>query len=274
MIREIKRSLQSSLASAALLAIVSGSALAVDGVILIDQNKALAGNVTPGDPAGFPVNITQPGSYRLSSNLIVPNENTTAIQITASHVTLDLNGFAILGPTNCAGGTLPCAGTGTGNGINTGGSNAPDQFNITIRNGTIQGMGGDGVHLEGDSHLVEYLHVRSNGGNGIFIGSSADQGQSIVQHNTVQRNLQGMLIVHGLIRNNVVNTNGLIGLSLFGSANVSHNMVSRNQVGMNYAPQTRNLIYVGNLFMDNGTDVFANGGHNGGQNVCSGAICP
>jgi hypothetical protein len=40
----------------------------VDGVILIDQNKALAGNVTPGDTPGFPVIISQPGSYRLDSN--------------------------------------------------------------------------------------------------------------------------------------------------------------------------------------------------------------
>ena len=44
-------------------------ALAVDGVTLIDQNKALAGSVTPGDTPGFPVTISQPGSYRLSGNL-------------------------------------------------------------------------------------------------------------------------------------------------------------------------------------------------------------
>jgi hypothetical protein len=36
-------------AALAALAFTSLPALAVDGVILIDQNKALAGNVTPGD---------------------------------------------------------------------------------------------------------------------------------------------------------------------------------------------------------------------------------
>ncbi len=38
---------------------------AVDGVVLIDQNRALAGNVTPGDTPGFPVTISLSGSYRL-----------------------------------------------------------------------------------------------------------------------------------------------------------------------------------------------------------------
>src|ERR1022692_224651 len=76
---------------------------AVDGVVLISQVQALAGNVTPGDAPGFPVTISVPGSYRLSGNLTVPDQNTTAIQIAADNVTIDLNGFSILGPTVCTG---------------------------------------------------------------------------------------------------------------------------------------------------------------------------
>jgi hypothetical protein len=68
-----------------------------DGVILIDQNRALAGNVTPVDAPGFPVTITQPGSYRLSGNLTA-GANVSGIEILASNVTLDLNGFTISGP--------------------------------------------------------------------------------------------------------------------------------------------------------------------------------
>ena len=70
------------LAFAGLLA--AGPAAAVDGLILIDQNKALAGNVTPGDTAGFPVSITRSGSYRLTSDLIVPDADTTAIDVTTA----------------------------------------------------------------------------------------------------------------------------------------------------------------------------------------------
>ena len=76
---------------------------AVDGVILIDQNRALAGGVTKDDAPGFPVTISQARSYRLSGNLTVPDANTTAIFINAINVTIDLNGFSIIGPTVCVG---------------------------------------------------------------------------------------------------------------------------------------------------------------------------
>jgi hypothetical protein len=122
----------------------------VDGQIAITQARAMAGGVTPGDAPGFPVTISQPGSYVLSGILTVPNAGTDGIVIAASHVTIDLNGFAILGPTDCSGGLSPCAGAGTGHGITT----PTDQFNITIRNGTIQGMGFAGIDIRGDSHLV------------------------------------------------------------------------------------------------------------------------
>jgi hypothetical protein len=72
------------------------AAEAVDGVVLIDQSKANAGNVTPGDAPGFPVTLSRAGSYRLSGNLVISSLG-TAIEITAEHVTLDLNGFTIQG---------------------------------------------------------------------------------------------------------------------------------------------------------------------------------
>jgi hypothetical protein len=46
------------------LSLFIASAAAVDGVIEINQAKALAGGVTPGDTAGFPVALSAPGSYR------------------------------------------------------------------------------------------------------------------------------------------------------------------------------------------------------------------
>ena len=41
---------------------LAGQAYAVDGVIEINQARALAGGVTPGDTAGFPVTISVSGS--------------------------------------------------------------------------------------------------------------------------------------------------------------------------------------------------------------------
>ena len=66
----------------------SGGALASDGVTLIDQAKIEASG-------GFPFFIYSPGSYKLSSNLVVSTSDTEAIKIAADDVTLDLNGFNI-----------------------------------------------------------------------------------------------------------------------------------------------------------------------------------
>src|SRR5438128_5584609 len=152
------------LVAAAVLGGVAMPAWAVDGVILIDQNKAMAGSVTPGDAPGFPVTISLPGSYRLAGDLTVPDANTDAILITANNVTLDLNGFAILGPTACnrsgsgGDGAVVCAPTGNGNGVN-----GTQASNITVVNGTIRGMGHTGILLLGGTqvppHKVEKMSV-------------------------------------------------------------------------------------------------------------------
>ena len=50
----------------ALLLGLAGPLYAVEGVIDINQARALAGGVTPGDTPGFPVTVSQSGSYRLT----------------------------------------------------------------------------------------------------------------------------------------------------------------------------------------------------------------
>src|SRR5213079_870780 len=101
-------------------------------------NRALAGGVTPGDAPGFPVTLSVAGSYRLSGNLTVPDENTNAIVVSADNVTIDLNGFSILGPVVCSGNPVSCNfTTGTGTGVIVDGLHP----NLTLVNGTIRGMG-------------------------------------------------------------------------------------------------------------------------------------
>jgi hypothetical protein len=272
----------SLLVGAALLGGVAMPTWAVDGVILIDQNKAMAGNVTPGDTPGFPVTISLSGSYRLAGNLRVPDANTNAIVIAADHVTLDLNGFAILGPTDCSGGLNPCANAvsdpnvGSGFGISTANLFAGGglQFNITIRNGTIQGMGNRGIFLDGDSHLVEYMHVRSNGWGGIVIGEGPDRGGSIVQHNTAGRNGGfGISVDLGLVSHNTADAN-IYGIFV-GTGSASYNFVTRN---LTFANNSFGLLlgggssYIGNVLNGNSRNVA--GGVNLGQNLCDSAACP
>jgi hypothetical protein len=163
---------------AAVALLLPSGALGVDGVILIDQNKALAGNVTLGDAPGFPVSITQPGSYRLSGNLTVPDANTTAILINTGNVTVDLNGFAILGPTVCSGTPLSCAPAASGVGI---GTTVNTQSNIAVHNGSVRGMR-VGIFLAGSGHLVKDVRAEHNEGSGIVVGVGT------VSHSTARSN--------------------------------------------------------------------------------------
>ena len=94
---------------------------AVAGVTLINQSTVMAAG-------GFPYVISQPGSYKLSGNLIVPS-GSTAIVISKSNVTIDLNGFSItaaapVSPISLGITTLDSTSTG-----------------ITIRGGDIRGFG-------------------------------------------------------------------------------------------------------------------------------------
>src|SRR5690242_2434561 len=96
------------------IAAIAGSLNGADGVVHIDQYSALAGNVTPSSAPGFPVTITQPGSYRLSGNITGPDCDTTAIQITSDAVKPDLNGFSTPGPGVC---TTPASCPSPGKGL-------------------------------------------------------------------------------------------------------------------------------------------------------------
>jgi len=213
MTRAIMKSMKFYLFNAALLAAMSGSAFAVDGVVLIDQNKALAGNVTPGDTAGFPVTISAPGSYRLSSNLVVPDANTSAIALApnTSGVTIDLNGFSIVGPTACS--TFPCSPLGNGIGVSTDGTNRA----VAVRNGTIIGMGSFGVALLGSASSIEGVSVINNGGGGILIGLGTVTGNRVISNGG-----------HGIFGGNCVITQNNVTASQLNGINANDSIILNN----------------------------------------------
>jgi parallel beta-helix repeat protein len=166
------------------------------GVVLINQNRALAGGVSPGDTPGFPVTISQPGSYRLSGNLS-PSGATDAIVITTNDVTLDLNGFTILGV------------AGSGRGVN-----AQGRSRIIVTNGIVRGMGSDGL-VVGDDSRVERVHAIGNGGDGI---QTNDAGT--VTGNTARDNGGAGIQVNdgGTVIGNTALGNGDIGIRAGGLA--------------------------------------------------------
>lgn len=145
-----------------------------DGVREINSVCVSAGCFS-GDSGGFPVEITQPGSYRLTSNLEI-NQNTTAIRISADDVTLDLNGFAVRGPATCSTTSPPtCISTGIGNGIESTGDNS------VVTNGSVSGSGSDCVELDGASARVADLSVLDCPEYGIYIVRGLVDGVTVAR---------------------------------------------------------------------------------------------
>ncbi len=109
-------------------------------------------------PKSFPVVISKSGSYRLTSNLVVP-DGVDGIDINARDVTLDLNGFTVRGPQTCTGGGagLKCSGASGGSGI------AATKRNVTVRNGNVQGFYDFGVYLEDRGERLEDVTAAENG---------------------------------------------------------------------------------------------------------------
>lgn len=184
-------------------------ALASDGVIEINQAKVIKAG-------GFPYVINKAGSYRLTSNLDVRVAahpiDTDAIDVTADYVTIDLNGFTILGPAVCSGVPVNSCNNGsiiaTGFGVFT--VSGPRQ-SVAVRNGTIQGMGKGGIDLRGNTSTVERVRVVANVGSGIFLANG------LVMNCEVSSNLGvGIFTGSGLITGNVSIGNSGAGIQTFG----------------------------------------------------------
>lgn len=238
------------------------AALAVDGTVLINQSTITNG--LPGCPTGghFPIIICQSASYRLSGNLTVSNTTTGAIDITADNVTIDLNGFSILGPTVCSGSPLTCSpnnGTPSGNGISS--SNA----NIVVMNGQIKGMGFNGISLTGTKSRVQNIQATSNSNNGIFVGDSSvvssctvssnggagifANGSDVVTGNLVSFNSIGINSANqaALISGNSVVSSSNVGIQVVCPSLISGNLVSLNTNDSDFFDTSGNLLATGNL---------------------------
>jgi hypothetical protein len=195
----------------------------------VEARTPLAGGTTP-------ISIGS-GSYYLTGNLTI-SSSVNGITITAGYVTIDLNGFALVGP-----------GSGSGSGVYLNGGVS----NVTILNGTIRNWGSHGINGLGNPSLrAEKLQVISNGGNGIAAdakcavincgaesnvgtgilgadnslikdcritgtsGSPGDgvaAGQSSVVSGCVSQNNSGKGIVGSTVKDCAANDNGALGIS-------------------------------------------------------------
>lgn len=187
---------------------------------------------TPGDDTNTFI-VSQPGSYYLTGN-ITGAAGKNGISVQADDVTLDLNGFALIGGgvSMVRGVDVPAA-----------------QINFCIRNGSVRGWTNGGVRAEAASGIAEKLRVANNTtgyglamGNGSTIrdcevsgnttGIYAPDRTSVVNCVSTINTGAGMICTNYVtIINCTASRNGGIGISLEGNDTVSRCTVSRNDGG-------------------------------------------
>jgi hypothetical protein len=155
-----------ALVAAPALLLIPVAARAVEGAIEINQARAEAGGVTPGDTPGFPATLSLPGHYVLTSDLTEP-AGTSAIRVEEDHVAIDLAGFTIRGGHICS--AFGC-GQATGSGIERAAAGLGDFARVV--NGRITAFGLHGIDLGASSH-VEGVSVLLVGGHAISLGGGS-----------------------------------------------------------------------------------------------------
>ncbi len=188
-------------------------------VLCVFSGRAYAGNLDPSDPpdstmktlaqvqprcpvqslSGDPTStylISQAGSYYLTHN-ITGEENKNGIAVQADNVTIDLNGFSIVGVANSLSGIFF----------------ASDSVGGTVKNGLISSWGQNGIHAENlTSGSFSRLTCEANSASGIVMDSD-----SLVSHCLVREN--GSNGIGGsdncIIRDCVARNNHAAGFSLY-----------------------------------------------------------
>jgi parallel beta-helix repeat protein len=252
----------------ALVLLLAVPAHAADGILEIDQLCIFTGCV-PGDAPGFPVTTQAGQSYRLTSDIVVPGANVSAIDL-ADAATLDLAGHAIRGVTTCTGAPATCTGTGSGIGVSV-------LLGGTVRNGTIRGMGRDGVS-GGPGTIVESMTIEQNGDDGV--GQTNGASGWIVKHCNIHSNGDDGIEIDAstaatLVRNNTISRNGGDGFQGPGALVRDNTIAENGDYGLRL---TTSSGYVGNaIYGNNGGDANpqVSSGRQLGGNLCGpDASCP
>jgi len=210
-----------------LLLMIAPAVRAAEGVIEINQ-------AVVEQAGGFPFTINTAGSYHFTGN-VAASAGADGIDVAANGVTIDLNGFVL------SGGAV--------------GINGASAAQVTVRNGTVTAMSGNGIHL-GAGSIVQGVHVTGNGATGILVGSG-----SLVSNNTVSGNDGGISVAGN------------------GATILQNSITSNSGIGLQISDQSTG--YGGNVMFGNdgnsGIGTYTGqevGGTQISQNLCNGNVCP
>ena len=197
--------------------------------------------------SSIPVTISNSGSYYLAANLAgTPGQNGIIVQ--ADSVTIDLNGFALVG------------GASSGKGVSV-----PSAVQgLRIRNGSVRGWGGDGIGAGNCINAsVENVLVTGNGNSGISIGSNAHVNDCLAVGNGADGILVGS---SSLLLNNSSLSNGISGIHATGVGNriEGNNLIGNTSTGVT-VDSTANLVIKNNAAYNGSTDYNIAAGSSYGQ---------
>src|ERR1700719_373122 len=187
--------------------------------------------------SSLPYKITAPGSYYLAANLDATGSG-AGITISADNVTLDLNGFALVG-----------GGSGSVAGINV----PAAQKNILIRNGTVRGWTNGGISASNASNsVIQGIRLSNNTAPSTFFNIA---GLSVGNGSTVKDCF-------------VANNSNSSGISVGSACSVSSCVARANSDGAGIRVMDSCYV-VGNISDSNGTGITMGSGNRIDSNSCT-----
>lgn len=224
--------------------------------------SALASGQTVRTIPFAPITITEPGTYQLTRD-IVSSGPETMINVTASGVVIDLNGFQIVGP-----------GNNTGIGVQVDGAR-----NVTVKNGVIANMG-VGVRVAGSNNVT--VHGLQISARDLAVAPPPETGVMVVQStgvviegNSIFGTGLGIFMRGGRTRGNRVSNNtitagvnGVFGICYNPTPTdpasprydlIEGNVVTGFNVGISFAPMSGPSVVRGNTLFTRGEGLETNG---------------
>ena len=194
----------------------------------VEARIPIPGSATPAST----FNISTSGSYYLTGDR---NASGIAILVNTDNVTIDLNGYSLIGPV-----------TGTDPGVYMNGRN-----NVEIHNGTVRNFGNNGIYensVTGQNHRVINVRAISNGWTGIKLysknnlvkdctvtdntgyGIYVELGSTVSGNTCYNNGYSGIYTGVGcMISGNTSSYNGNNGIYAYPGSTVIGNTVSYNQ---------------------------------------------
>lgn len=209
-----------------------------DKISIAEPRIPVNAATTPGN-ANATFRISQFGSYYLTDNF-TGEAGKHGIEIAVSNVTLDLNGFSIIGATGALNGVHVSAFRGTNIVIRNGlirtfpGSgvlcepNFGNPPHVTIDRVQAQGNGGDGFRVEFNSRVISCVAIE-NGARGIYtIGSCRIENSqsSLNGTNGIETNISSIVI------GCASTSNGGAGFAVSLGTLVTDSIAANNNVGI------------------------------------------